>query len=267
MAADQRRDHAGRRNERYLMKLDTLYTLRWFAKEMQKADSIERCRQLGSELEETLTEQIDKNIAGGDRETPAPGEKMKPLLVLVVGHTMKSPGAAFALGENEYQYNKKVADLCEKYISDYEIDVKIEVVLRDRIGLSGAYEKVKSLRPDACIELHFNAFNKRVTGTETLCSANSEDRKFTEIVHKNICKVFERDGLSRGIKVIPRSGRGGFSVNALEGIPNCLVEPFFGDVESEAKMGQEKQGTYARSIVDSVCLYFKEKNLITTKEG
>lgn len=184
-----------------------------------------------------------------------------PRLVLIVGHTKKAPGATFALGGSEYQYNSKVAELASSYAKTLgTIDVK--VVFRDGIGISGAYAKAKALKPDCTIELHFNAANKTATGTETLCTPEEKDRKFSEIVQKSICKVFKREGLSRGVKVLAKGARGAGNIYSLPGFANCLVEPFFGDAMSDAKIAKEKQADYAKCLVDASVSYFKTVGLI-----
>jgi hypothetical protein len=133
---------------------------------------------------------------------------------------------------------------------------------RDGVGIAGAYKKANALKPDACIELHYNAFNKVALGTETLCTVDSKDQGFAKIVHKNICVVFERGGMSRGVKVLPRSARGGGNIYAMPAYSNCLVEPFFGDNPSEAKLAQDKQSAYAKCLIYSFVEWSRSVGLI-----
>jgi N-acetylmuramoyl-L-alanine amidase len=235
------------------VKQDKLYTLRWLSKEVQKSESIERSKELGKEIEAMLTETIN-----GKRETPLPGETMRPKLALIVGHTEKAPGASMATGGSEYDYNKRIANLCAEYVKENNLNLDLKIVYRDQIGLRGAYDRVASLNVDACIELHFNAFNKQVTGTETLCSPKPMDKEFAAILHEKICRVFHRDNDSRGVKIIPRGANGGFAVYSLGDIPNCLVEPFFGDVLEEANMALAKEKEYAESLVLGTAQFFDE---------
>jgi N-acetylmuramoyl-L-alanine amidase len=196
------------------------------------------------------------------RETPAPDAKLKPVLVLIVGHERKAPGAAFALGGYEYHYNSKVAELAKGFAGVAYPGIRVEVVFRDGVGIAGAYKKANALKPDACIELHYNAFNKVALGTETLCTVDSKDQGFAKIVHKNICVVFERGGMSRGVKVLPRSARGGGNIYAMPAYSNCLVEPFFGDNPSEAKLAQDKQSAYAKCLIYSFVEWSRSVGLI-----
>lgn len=195
------------------------------------------------------------------RETPTPMDILTPRLVIIVGHEKKKPGATFALGGSEYQYNSEIANIIEERSKTQKIDVK--VVFRDGIGISGAYKKAASLKPDACIELHFNAFNKKAIGTATLCSVESMDQTFAKLVHTKICSVFERVGLSRGVQVLPRSARGGANIYGLPGSANCLVEPFFGDVLSEAQLASSKKQQYAQCLIDAFVQWCRIKGLLS----
>jgi N-acetylmuramoyl-L-alanine amidase len=177
-----------------------------------------------------------------------PFDVVKPVCVLIVGHEKRAPGASFALGGSEYDYNKKVALLALDVAKRSPV-IDLKVLYRDGIGITGVYKQAARLKPDACIELHFNAFNRQASGTETLCSAETQDKQLALAVHKMCCEVFERKDLSRGVKVLPRSARGGQNIYGLPGFANCLVEPFFGDNLSEARLAQGKLANYAVGLV------------------
>lgn len=168
------------------------------------------------------------------RETPEPDERTQPRLIVIVGHTAKSPGAVMANGVHEYGYNSDVAAKMEAFAPSYGVGV--DIVFRDQIGIAGAYRKAMRLQPDAIIELHFNAFNRQVTGTETLCTTDPHDKIFSAYMHKAACRAFRRLDNSRGVKPLPRSARGGGNIYSAPGVPNCLLEPFFGDAESDKAM-------------------------------
>jgi N-acetylmuramoyl-L-alanine amidase len=130
----------------------------------------------------------------------------------------------------------------------------MKIILRDGIGISGAYRVARELKCDAVIELHFNAFNGKASGTETLCTVNDKDKKFAKLVQVAMCKVFDRkpgNAGDRGVKVISRSDRGGGNVYGIEQAANCLVEPFFGDNYNEAKMALECFDSYAKCLLDA----------------
>jgi N-acetylmuramoyl-L-alanine amidase len=176
----------------------------------------------------------------------------KFILAVIVGHERKAPGATLHKSQGsvpEYVYNSAVAARMRQYGMTKNVDVRI--IFRDGIGISGANRKAAALRPDACIELHFNSFNQQAHGSETLCSIESHDVSFAKIVQAKMCQVFDRQGLSRGVKIIPRSARGGASVTGLPGVANCLVEPFFGDNPTEAAMAVGRKDLYSEALVNA----------------
>lgn len=89
-------------------------------------------------------------------------------LAIVVGHTKRSPGAegVYPISTYEYFWNKELAKHIQAFANMNNIECGI--FFRDGIGIEGTYKLVKDWQPNTCIELHFNAFNSKVKGTETL---------------------------------------------------------------------------------------------------
>lgn len=198
-------------------------------------------------------------------ELPDADDKGMVHLGIVVGHTSDAPGACLAkpYGTSEYVYNTIVAKKMQGYAqSVYGKAVKVTVFFRDIGGIAEAYGGAILQGCDVVIELHFNAFNSVVTGTETLCTPATEDVDFAHVIQRGMCQVFGREAMSRGVKALSRSDRGGWSVHSFPVGPNCLVEPFFGDTPSEAKLAMDKQEEYSRMLVDSVVLWARKKDLI-----
>ena len=187
------------------------------------------------------------------RETPTPGATGKIRLGIIVGHTKAAPGAKMSspLNISEYDYNTDVATLMADECARTSLIDSI-IIYRDNIGIAGAYRKAEEYGCDAVIELHFNAYNRLVTGTETLCTANPQDSLFAEHCHAAMCKVFERGGNSRGVKKIARKENGGVNVHSFPSGVNCLVEPAFADNLGEANMLVELKERYASALVVAV---------------
>lgn len=246
--------------------LDHLYTARWCVS--QDPPKIEGARleinSLINQLtgEETPELPITEPTDPKDPETPNDADPLKACLVVVVGHEKKAPGADFALGGSEYQYNSDIAARMKQYAELKYPNLRVEIIFRDGVGIAGAYRKALTFKPDACIELHFNAFNGSAHGSETLCSVDAVDRQFAAIIQDKICGVFSRTGQSRGVKVLSRSGRGGQSVYSLPGSANALVEPFFGDNKDEAKMADQRRVEYSTALVDGVILWCKTHGMV-----
>lgn len=192
---------------------------------------------------------------------PDPESRAKITLGLIVGHEKKAPGADLYGGGNEYGYNSEIAAIIKQLCSGTAIDCR--VILRDGIGIDGAYRRAFDLGCDCAIELHFNAFNNKATGTLTYTSTASEDVAFSHVIHKAMVGVFGTEGRKdRGVVSLGRKERGGRNVYSFNGMPNCLVEPFFGDVESEAKLAIAKKREYAAALVLAVQTWARKQDML-----
>lgn len=199
-------------------------------------------------------------------------------LAIVVGHTRQNPGAkgVAPIDVCEYEYNCALAELIRDLGKTR--DQVVEIFLRDGVGISGAYQAVAEAEPDAVIELHFNAFNGSVSGTETLYSDKNDDKhvmelEFAQAIHDFICVALGR-GVSgdRGLKDRPlsRGERGYSNVNQLFNLPSILVEPFFGDNKVDAELAVRSREKIAEAIIDGFeywkSLVALERRLISAAE-
>jgi N-acetylmuramoyl-L-alanine amidase len=198
----------------------------------------------------------------GERELMSSEDKGKVKLGIIVGHSAKAMGAKMIepFGKYEYEYNKIIAGKIRDYASSANLGVEVELIYRDGRGIEGAYALARQLLCDCVIELHFNAGGG--TGTETLSTADASDVTFAQLIHKKVCEVFGREGSSRGVKSISKSADGGANLHQFPGGVNCLVEPFFGDVEAEASLGMNRADEYAEALVQAVWLWGKQVDLL-----
>ena len=163
---------------------------------------------------------------------------------------------------SEYQYNSDIADKMLKLIKESYPQLDAVKVLRDGHPVQDAYAACSRLGCDAVIELHFNAFDGKASGTETLCTGSVNDIEFAHIIQDQMCKAFNRQGSSRGVKVISRAARGGVNVHSFPLGVNCLVEPFFGDNVEEANLALAMPETYVAALVNGVVLWGKKIDLL-----
>ncbi|MGF1463555.1 MAG: N-acetylmuramoyl-L-alanine amidase [Maricaulaceae bacterium] len=180
-------------------------------------------------------------------------------LVLIVGHSSDEQGAAGTkpLNQTEFVFNTELSKLVTKFgLPRGHLILTIFRPSRGRAGIEIAYQKALKAEPDAIIELHFNAFNKQVRGTETLLSVKSDivetnERELAELVQSEISSVFQRIGRQdRGLKFIERRGdRGWRSLSQVRTIPSILIEPFFGDEPNDAALAVEKKEELAKAII------------------
>lgn len=185
----------------------------------------------------------------------------KPKLAIVVGHTQKAPGAVAVppLSLTEYEYNTSLAEFIQGLCLGRGVDCRI--FFRDGIGLTRCYRKVEDWEADAVVELHFNSFSDpKARGTVTLCGLDKESQALATQVHAQIVAVLERRGKDdRGLKPLKESDRGGVNVNLAEGIPNVLIEPFFGSNPEDAALGKAKKRELASSVVLGFSVWLKQK--------
>lgn len=200
-----------------------------------------------------------KKLFGKDK----PMEKKKRLCI-VVGHTKKSPGAyaVAPLRLSEYDYNTEVAAIMYRVAMERGLETRI--FTRDGIGTNGAYKNVEKWLKGfdgVAIELHFNSYNGKVKGTETLFDDEpSESIELAREVQEAMCLAFNRKGKeNRGLKRITPGERGYPNLKACKH-PSCLVEPAFGDNPDEAQMLMLKQQEYATALVAAVFNYFESRD-------
>lgn len=210
------------------------------------------------------TVQMVEPLLGAGPELPHAESRGQVKLGIIVGHESRAQGAQMASPFKiyEYSFNKDIANRAQAYARAKHPNVIVEVILRDGIGISGAYLKARKALCDAVVELHFNAANTRAHGSETLCTADTNDVDFAHVMHDMVCQVFERGNASRGVKCISRSDRGNINVHSFPGGANCLLEPFFGDNETEAKAAMEKKDHYAQGIIEGAVLWAKKVDLL-----
>lgn len=169
---------------------------------------------------------------------------------IVVGHTDRSKGAAGTapINQREYPWNRDLAERINALCHSRGITSRI--FYRDRIGIRGAYRQVGAWGAAFVVELHFNAFNGRAHGTETLYDAdrNEASKAWAQRLQDGMLSVL---GLrDRKLKELQPGDRGYTSVSALN-IPSALIEPFFGDNPSDAYVGHTRKDDLAEAIAQA----------------
>ncbi len=177
-------------------------------------------------------------------------------LAVVVGHTRSSPGAqgkAPPLPQSpnaaryEYTWNSELAEMIKQ--KAHASGVRCSVFFRDSGGITGAYARARKWRPEATVELHFNAFNGRARGTETLFALPGS-RAWAQALQDEFVTLYGRKGsLNRGLKDRSGGGRGHLSLTQID--PSTLIEPFFGDEQSDAELGDKNKARLANAIVEA----------------
>lgn len=168
----------------------------------------------------------------------------KRSVAIIVGHDAMRPGAIFQSGPMkgtpEYTYNKKLAEHIQIYLT--RRGCKSKIILRDKIGINGAYQQAAKFDANFIIELHFNSSaDSAARGFEVLIGDNSPatiertERKFIEVLRNKMLAHFNsRIRHANGVLEVRREDRGGGNVCAISSTPAVLIEPFFASNPDEA---------------------------------
>jgi N-acetylmuramoyl-L-alanine amidase len=170
-------------------------------------------------------------------------QRTKNKLAVIVGHNDTAQGAhsVAPLGQTEFGYNTKIAKAMAEY-SNREMEIEVffrQTGLGYRREIATVYAEADAFIGNdygATIELHFNAFNGVVIGTETLSSGSVRSMAFAEEVQEELLSLLARpQSADRGVQVRGANERGGASLHSSPH-PSILVDPFFGDVFTEARL-------------------------------
>ena len=156
-----------------------------------------------------------------------------PRVLLIVGHSPRSPGAR-NLGPTmepdddlyEFQFNKPIVREIGRALEPRGVEAKI-----DLYQAGGGNIQRWSGKSDLLVEFHCNAFNRLVSGTEVLYARGSvKGKAAAQIMQTHLVQCL---GLpSRGIKPKVRSDRGGYLLIGVSQVA-LIPEPFFIDNDGD----------------------------------
>jgi N-acetylmuramoyl-L-alanine amidase len=207
-------------------------------------------RLIERELEDILEE------LSASTPKPSSNNVRKLNLAFIVGHTQKSPGASGSnIIPNEYFYHRDMMVPHLRKMSNDAVDISIHY--RDGIGIAGAYKSADESGADCVIELHYNgAASTQATGTETLY-VSEKGKVLAECVQEEMLTAL---GLrDRGVKYVPRSGRGGYNLRAGNAVA-VIVEPAFGSNTDDAVLLRDRVETLAQAYVNGAINYWRKIN-------
>lgn len=180
---------------------------------------------------------------------------------IIVGHSQKRNGAYALEPINDYEYNynlyiaREMADLIDD--AGYRC-----LIVNSSKTIFDACDKIMKANCKVCIELHFNNAGKLSYGSEVLYNSRNEiNKKFAQYMQDVLVSTFNRTGKGdRGIKE-KLKGHAGFSnCYEIKDIPNCLLEPFFGNNKDEVKLMIEKKPEYIANVADALIGWIREEN-------
>ena len=181
-------------------------------------------------------------------------------IALIVGHEKKSKGAfSKTLGQAEYDWNTELANMARNYAT--MIGAEVQIFFRDVVGIAGAYKKALAWKPDALIELHFNAADGKASGTETLYNDAGDAKDVHEVIFAkkvNDAMVKALGLKDRGIKKRQPGDRGYGNINQTKSVPSILIESGFGDNPKDAKAMAANKNKLAKALINGTVDFLKE---------
>jgi N-acetylmuramoyl-L-alanine amidase len=188
-----------------------------------------------------------------DYEFEHPPKNTDPTIgiAFIIGHTETAKGAYSSyFKQSEYDFwRHRVRHFTFECL---DLGVNSQFFTRDGVGVAGAYQKanewLEGVEKKCIVELHFNAFNKKATGTEVLYVHDTakEGILATEVSHAMATVLGLRD---RGAKDLKPGQAGHYNVTRISEYPSILLEPFFGDNIDDCKAFERNEELFYRNVV------------------
>jgi N-acetylmuramoyl-L-alanine amidase len=174
-------------------------------------------------------------------------------IALIPGHTIESPGA-FAMppiGKHERYW---AMDMAQALSVVFGNAFETIIFFRDGKSIVETYGVVAAWKPDASLELHFNAeASGKAKGSLVVCNPKWED--FAKgIQAAQVAALNRTPHEDRGLEIIPPGNqdiRGWANVAHLD-FPNALIEPFFGSNPDDCQLAFHYQEALCNQILDSL---------------
>lgn len=169
-----------------------------------------------------------------------------------VGHGGDDPGA---IGVNKVKESEKTLELSkavEKALKAVGVDVKLSRTGNNNNPQSSKLKQIESYKPDIAIDIHFNAYNGKATGTETYYQHNvSRSKNLAENLARLVAQTI---GITnRGAKVkLLSDGRDYFGMlRKCSTCPIVLLETCF--IDNSSDMAKAMAADVAGAIAKCLC--------------
>lgn len=191
-------------------------------------------------------------------------------IALITGHSKLSQGAKNFLGEHEYSFNSRIAQLVKHEINTRYQGVECLVFYRDDGGLRQVARDIKAWgEVDVSLSMHFNAFKDRAYGCECLISKtytvnehSSQSLAFNLV--NAIFKTFDiKPRHNNGLKWVSGGDRGAYNLELMEDAGAkiaLLLEPCFANFETdESQRFFRDEQAYVDLLVTSLTDFLEVK--------
>lgn len=169
-------------------------------------------------------------------------------IYLLAGHSLSEPGAINKYGTREAELTIELRDMVGTALKKHGIAPRTD---HDRDTLSAVTARLlqQSREGDIICDLHFNAFNKRATGTEAIVPQQPTSRELQ--LAAELCSTLSAIMKipDRGVKKENDSARGRLAIMRPNGI-NILLEVCFMDNENDIAAYKSNKQHVAASIAN-----------------
>lgn len=176
-------------------------------------------------------------------------------ILLISGHGAGDTGAC-GCGYKEADLTRQATNILEGKLQAYGISVTRYPVARDAYqdNRNGAL-RVNFSSYDLIIEVHFNSFNGKAYGTETLYKPSN----MYQLANKITSAIASIGFMNRGPK--KRTDLANMNKCARLGVPYVLIETCFIDSKADMKLYHEKLYAVWDAVASAVAVYYGYKKL------
>ncbi|WP_249029629.1 N-acetylmuramoyl-L-alanine amidase [Tannockella kyphosi] len=182
-------------------------------------------------------------------------------LLLISGHGSGDSGAV-GNGYKESDLTIEVVKNIKNYLDEY---MSVTVYDTNRNAFKDCQKgQFKIGRYDYILEVHFNAFNGKATGTECFVTTREKGIGVEQKIMKKMAKYFklrDNDAIFDGVK---RKNFLVINTCKSRGMSGCLLEVCFIDNPSDIKIYQENKLEIAKDIGDAIMDGFKVTKKVTS---
>ena len=177
-------------------------------------------------------------------------------ICLIIGHNRAAQGAQNTNSAiSEFAFNDR---LVQEVVGQNK-DSELFLIPVYRTTYEELPDYVNACNPHFAISFHCNAFNSRISGTETLYYHNSKvSKRIASIVQSNVVDCLCLP--DRGIKPRTFEDRGGHLLRYVKA-PVVICESFFIDNDIDLEIATKRFDLLARSFLNSIHAIMEAKEV------
>jgi len=198
--------------------------------------------------------------------------KQSEIVGICVGHSRIGDHGAFSYDwlNSEWSYNREVGRALQRCLDSKGIPNKLYTCYNAKsypAAMRYIKSQLKEHNATLAVELHFNAYDGKVRGTETWYRYGApKSKKLASSIQSAVLNAY--GSRNRGIKGA-KKGHNGYSFLNKADIPTALCEPFFGDNKEDFELFSkpEELGQVLADGINNFLLDKHESNQSARKDN